>query len=636
MTKRAVIVGAILSLVLAAGEPYGVGLVRGSPLCADFSTGFAVFLFFLVTFGNLLLRKINPRLAFATGELAVIYIMMIVACALPSWGFTMNLVAMMAGVKYFGLAHSDWQEVVYPNLKWHLLISDQDACNWFYQGLPAGASIPWALWIKPLAWWFSFMIVLCFVSICVVVILRKRWADEERLTFPLTELPLEMIRTEPTMIATKPFYANPVAWLGFLVPFAWHSINALHSYYPAIPILKTAYYVPLPVKWQTYLTIRLFFEVVGLSYLLSSDVSLSLWFFALLGTLEVGALNNFFVVPPPELVSDPGTPPVAFQGLGAMTVLVAMSFWRARPHLREVMRKALHKAPDVDDSREALPYRTAVFGILWGGVFLLWWLARSGMGWLAAAVVLAIAFVVFVGLTRVVSQAGLAYGRPPVAIPVATLHALGTQGLGQQAVGALGLSMTWSGDTRTLAMTSAANGLKISDVTGTGGKRIGVAMMIAVVASLTAAATSTIIFSYHHGAGNMGGWSLRGFTSATVSMVSGWMSNQVPVGWDRLGYMSIGGILFLGLTFIREQFVGFPLHPIGLCLGLAGPFAWVWFSVFIAWLIKVLVLRYTGLRGFVISRPFFLGMVLGSFTAAGVWIIIDGITGVPGNVFTLG
>ena len=45
VSLRAVVLGAVMSLVIAMGAPYGVLVLRGSPMAADFSTGAAVFLF---------------------------------------------------------------------------------------------------------------------------------------------------------------------------------------------------------------------------------------------------------------------------------------------------------------------------------------------------------------------------------------------------------------------------------------------------------------------------------------------------------------------------------------------------------------------------------------------------------------
>ena len=78
----------------------------------------------------------------------------------------------------------------------------------------------------------------------------------------------------------------------------------------------------------------------------------------------------------------------------------------------------------------------------------------------------------------------------------------------------------------------------------------------------------------------------------------------------------------IGLN-LRPRFVGFPIRPIGLAPGYDYPISQIWFSVFIAWLPKAVILKYGGAKGYRMLRPFFLGMVLGAFGAAGLWLVID-------------
>jgi len=625
---RALLVGTLLCLALAAGEPYGVGVVHGSPLCADYSTGAAVFLLFLVALMNLGLRLAAPRLALSQGELLVAVIMMIVACSIPSWGFVMNLISLMAGVQYFATPGNQWDRLVHPYLEWPLLIADPEVARGFYEGTP-GKPVPWAAWLGPLAWWLAFALVLFFVELCVLALLRRRWIHDERLLFPLTELPLSVTEEGAR------FWKQPAAWAGFAVPAVYHSLNALHRYFPAVPFLPTyAHFTCL--RGHLHFDIRLFFEVIGLSYLLSRDISLSLWLIALVNMVQVGLLRFLaWNLEAAELVSDPGTPPVANQGLGAMIVLVALSLWRARPYLRAAWTEAFSRGVPADPE-EPLSARTAVFGLLLGLPFLAWWLARSGLGPLGAVTALAFTGLIFTGLTRIVSQAGLAYGRPPVAVPVATLHALGMDRLGRRGTVALGLMFAWGADVRTMAMASAANGLKLADAGGLPGRRVYGAILLAILAALLASAWTFLTIGYRHGGVKLGGWHVRGLTVCDINWVLKGLSEETPAGLDRWAYMALGGGTFLLVSVLRERYWWFPLHPLGLCLGLAGPFAWVWFSVFLAWLFQVLVLRYGGRRGYAESRPFFLGLILGSFTTAGVWLIIDAFTGVQGNVFTLG
>ncbi|MBI3922882.1 MAG: hypothetical protein HY318_15785, partial [Armatimonadetes bacterium] len=466
-------------------------------------------------------------------------------------------------------------------------------------------------------------------------LLRKQWIENERLQFPLTQLPLEMVKGDP-LTGDRPFLAQPSVWIGFAIPFIWHSLSALHRHNNLFPTLTLGWGIPLP-RGAFTLSVNILFEVIGLSYLLSTDISFSLWFVALMGSLETWALPLLGVnAGKPEGGMDPGTPPVAYQGLGAMTVLVAMSVWRARSHLIQALRQAFGRVKGEEDSEEAIPCRVAVWGVLAGVAFLLGWLNWSGIPLFPAAVFLLVTFVIFTGLSRVVAQAGIAYGRPPVAPNIVTLYGLGYNALGAQGLCAMGLGAAWALDVRTLVMAAAANGFKLAGASGLALRRLVPVMMLAALTALVASSWSFITLAHKYGGVTLGGWHILGLTNFQMGWLVDKLNSKPGVEPIRFAYMGLGAAFFLILAFLRERFFGFPLHPVGLCLGLAGPFAWVWFSVFIAWLIKVVVMRYWGGRGYARTRPVFLGLILGSFSAAGFWWIVDAITGTQGNVFTLG
>ncbi len=54
------------------------------------------------------------------------------------------------------------------------------------------------------------MLVL-FGFLCLATILRRQWADNEKLPFPLAQLPLEFIQSQP---GKENFLRNPVMCLG--------------------------------------------------------------------------------------------------------------------------------------------------------------------------------------------------------------------------------------------------------------------------------------------------------------------------------------------------------------------------------------------------------------------------------------
>jgi hypothetical protein len=92
-----------------------------------------------------------------------------------------------------------------------------------------------------------------------------------------------------------------------------------------------------------------------------------------------------------------------------------------------------------------------------------------------------------------------------------------------------------------------------------------------------------------------------------------------------------GGIMWL-LMIMRQTFIWWPLHFIGFPVGASAPLAAGWFSIFMAWMLKGLILKYGGINIYRAMLPFFLGLILGEFVSAGLWVIIDGLTGITGHV----
>ncbi|MBT4504143.1 MAG: hypothetical protein HOC74_40810 [Gemmatimonadetes bacterium] len=632
---RAVLLALPLCLVIAAGEPYGVLVLRGSPLAADFSTGAAIFLFFVLTL------LVNPVAQLITGsclrrgELATIYIMMIVAAAIPSWGFTMNLIPLLGGFFYYATPENEWAELIQPHLPEWLVPDAQNAIWKLFEGASRNEAVPWEVWSRPLLAWGLFVVTMYFVTLCLLVILRKQWVERERLLFPLAILPLEMSdQQEGKRIPA--FFCNSLTWVGFAIPAFINTLNALHKYYNFIPQIDLRVFVPL-LRNTVNLNCQPRFEVIGLSYLLSLDVSFGVWFFAFLSTIQIGVQRMLgWSIGPTQPFSDPAPPSVAHMALGALFFLVVASFWNSREHIGDVLRKAFRGDPEVDDQGELLSYRTAVFGTIAGFLLCLMWLYLAGMNLLTSLIFLVSALVIFVGLARIVSQTGLAYGRATVCAPVFTVNTLGTSLVGPAGLAGLGLNFAWAADVRTFVMASAATGLKLAEVTRLEYRRLFWAIVAAILVTLAGSIFAVIKLAYTYGGINLTGWQFIGLPSFAGNWITSNINNPEPIHLWHLGFVGIGASLMGGLTYIKSRFIGFPIHPIGMALGLTHPISQIWFSVFMAWLFKAVILKYGGAKIYMRLRPFFLGMVLGAFGSAGIWLIIDYFTGMSGNVFTLG
>ncbi len=106
------------------------------------------------------------------------------------------------------------------------------------------------------------------------------------------------------------------------------------------------------------------------------------------------------------------------------------------------------------------------------------------------------------------------------------------------------------------------------------------------------------------------------------------LSGPSLAGWL---WTAAGGLVMAMLMVARHHFIWWPLHPLGFVVSPGWAMDNIWFSVFLAWGIKVLVLKYGGPGVYAKTRPFFLGVVLGQFVVGGMWLVIDSFTGTVGN-----
>ena len=120
---------------------------------------------------------------------------------------------------------------------------------------------------------------------------------------------------------------------------------------------------------------------------------MGIWVLNLVAKMQEGTLN-FLGVSGNERMEWVTVPILAHQNIGAMTMFVLFGLWMGRRHLRAVLRKAFKGDPSVEDSDEMMPYRAAVFTVLGGGLFMWWWLARSGLPLWAAGLALFMAFII--------------------------------------------------------------------------------------------------------------------------------------------------------------------------------------------------------------------------------------------------
>ncbi len=631
-TFRAVTVGVVGSLVVGVGTTYNIMVVHGSYMAIDFSTAAAIFIFFVLTFiVNAGIGRVNPRFALDGGELRAVYMMLVVACAIPTMGYSAQLLPIITAPFYFATPENSWAELIQPHIKPWLAPQSDLGIKYFYEGLPSWeARIPWEIWIKPLLVWGSLAMALYLVMICMMVVLRRQWMEHERLVYPLAQLPIEM--TAPSGgFGLSPLFKDRLMWLGFGIVFLIASLKGLHFYNPAVPHVELERGIPIFKNTQT-LFFRLSFPMLGFCYLVNPAVAFSMWFFNLLSLLVRGVMA-YFGYRMTENLGIYGSPSPLFKhlGMGAMVVLVVASFWSARTHLKAVMRKAFLNKQAINDSDEILSYRAAVWGLLLGSLYMGLWLNASGIPAPMVIVLLFAVFVIFIGLTRIVVESGMAVAVASTIGSSFVISGFGAKRLGIAGITGMALTYVWSADVRIFVMASAANGLKVIDDGGQDKRRLFWAMLLAIVVCMVSSIWMLLWLSYTHGGVNGNGWFYGGGARAPYDFIATLLMSPPDANWAGWWIQGVGGGITGLLMFLRAQFLWWPFHPIGFVIGPIWLMDRLWFTVLLAWLIKACILKYGGLRGYRRARPLFLGLILGQFTCNGFWILIDLLTGQKGN-----
>jgi len=633
VTVRAIAVGTALTVVLCVMCPASLMVLHGSYMACDFTMVGAHFLFFaFILIGNSALRLIGPRWGLEPRELLTVYVMLAIGSNVTTMGLVGYLLPTPAGLKYYASPENRWAESIIPYVPTWLMPADKTTIRHFFEGLPAGESIPWAQWVVPLLWWGLFLAGLYGVMLGLTVLFRKQWIAREHLVYPLAQLPIEMMQQTPGRWF-GPFFRSKMMWIGFSIPFliyGWNCLSLVLSqtagyHLPTISLSKSFYVARR--AWRLRFLVS--FPVVGLTYLINLPLSFSIWFFSLLQQAE-GAVFNIigFHIGSGYSPYSTGGPILASQGIGAMLAFVVISTWGARSHLWQIVRRAVRNERDPDDAEDALSPRAAL-GVVLGGSFLMGaWLVRAGLPWQYAPLFVAVVLAIFLAITRIVVESGVPMTRAPMIGSVFLVNIFGSSTFGPAGISALGMTCVWAGDVRTFVMNTGAHAWKLSDSFRVRSRPLIWVMAFAIVLSILVSCGATLKFAYGLGGCNANYWFFVSGPQYPWRYVARLMSHPTDPSWERMIFMGIGAGAVWLLTLLHHRFTWWPLHPIGIPIALAGPTEWFWFSIFLGWLAKRIIVWVGGVQLFRTLRPLFLGMVLGNFASQGFWLVVSWLTGI--------
>jgi len=234
-------------------------------------------------------------------------------------------------------------------------------------------------------------------------------------------------------------------------------------------------------------------------------------------------------------------------------------------------------------------------------------------------------------VTRVVAAAGVVGARPPMVAAFFLISGIGTSAIGAQGLVALSFTYVWQAEMRLFPMIAIANSLKLAEAIRGSKTRLFWGMMIALVCSLVGATIVILVLAYEHGGINLDQYFMIGQGTRVFTDMSRPLLN--PSAPDMRGWLFTGfGAAIEGLLMLAQHRLHWwPLHPLGFVICVGWMTGQIWFSVFVAWLLKLSILKYGGAGLYYKLKPLFLGLILGEATVAGTWLVIDWLTGMRGQ-----
>lgn len=620
VTLRAIIVALILiplnnywifltEIVRYAGHPTTISLFYN-----------AVFILLLLVGANALLRRFAPSYVFSQGELLTIYIMVNIASALAGHDMIQVLIPGMTHPFRFATPENKWAALFLDRIPGWLSVSDENALNGFYQGASSlYVRRVLLVWAVPVLMWTLFIITLVFVMLCLTVLLRKQWMEREKLTYPLVQLPLDL-SSEKTS-----FFRNRLLWIGIGIAVAIDLIQGLHVLYPSVPGLSIKginlrdYITSAPWTAVGWVPISFYPFAIGLGTLLPLDLSFSSWFFFLFWKAQLVTAASF------GWNQIPRFPYVNEQSFGAYMGICLFAIWASRKHIANVFVHLYTGKGDVDDAGEPLRYRTAALGVGVGTIALMFFVWAMGMSWWLIVAFFVIYFALSVAITRMRAELGPPAHDLHMAGPDTILPALiGPANLGTGNLVVLSMMFWFNRAYRSHPMPFQLEGFKMAERAAMSYRRLFVAIVIAVVAGTIASFWSQLHICYQVGAASK-------VAPPTVPLIfggepyrrlDGWLTGAPPPSGNIMWAISAGFGLTILLNTLRMRFFWFPFHPVGYAVSSSWSMNQLWMCMFIAWLIKLLLLRYGGLRTYRTAVPLFLGVILGECVMGSVWTIV--------------
>ncbi len=620
----------VMRMEIMSGNTGGGGSSFGGAHYASCLSIFfnVVFITILLTAFSYLWKRLFSKAFFSREEIITIYIMLSISTGVAGTDMIQVLIPILGHAFWFATPENEWASYFHPNLPDWLTVSEKNALTGFYEGESTFyTSEHLKAWIVPLFWWSMLLMVLLLVMFCINILIKRQWIERERLTYPITQIPMSITGSGKTNI-----FRDKMLWIGFGIAGAISAYNGIAYLYPSFPLFLVKYqlgglFTAKPWNAIGWMVVAIFPFAVGLGYLIPVDLVFSCWFFFFFTKFQRMFASMI------GLQGYSGFPFIREQSFGAYMGICFFAIYAGRRHFLNILRVIFSKGSD--KTGEDKMYRLALLGIVFGWLFIIIFCLVAGMSLWVIISFFTIYFLLAFAITRMRAELGA---------PAHDLHMMDpsvviTTSLGSRAIRPNNLSMfslfySFNRAYRSHPMPHSLEGFKMSDQLGMSDARMFMATIIAGFVGIIAAMWILMDGFYRLGASaKISGYAVAAFGREPFVRLQNWIFYPSSTNVPATSAMGFGLIFTIALLIMRSRLLWWNLHPLGYAFADDYSMQWLWASLFISWLIKRNVLRFGGVRLYRRTIPLFIGLILGEFVVGSIWSLLGIILNTPTYAF---
>ncbi len=585
----------------------------------------AVFTLLVFVLLNLLFQKYLPKLAMSQADLHTIYVMVVMVTTLSGHTMMGYLIPVLAHTFQFASPENEWLSLFGNNLPDWIAVKNPRILDGFYNGDSTFYN-PDTLnaWIPPVLAWSSFVIALWLTLLAVTIFLRKQWTENERLNYPIVQLPLALTSNP------KRFFSSPWMWLGFALAASVELLNGLSFLFPEIPSLpirnkRLGQFSAKPWSAMGPINISFYPFSIGLMFFTPLDLSFSCWFFWVLTRVQLVVTDMFGARNIYNLE----------QQTGAWLAFGCIPLWMGRRYYSRIIRKVFgipqpRGVSPPDDSTEPMRYRSAALLFTVGILFLFFFCFQMGMALWAIGLFFLLYFPMILGITRIRAEIGPPLHQLILVDPGRTMVlGLGTRRLGLGNLTGLTFLYPFVRCFRAHPTPSELEAFRLAERSRIGYRQLLIGMILAIVFGILITFWAYLHVLYDMGAGSKArGWIVY-MGWETFNRLHTWLVSPREASVPELGVISSSFLFTIFLMIMKVRFLWWPLHPGGYVLVSGTGMGRLWFPIFLSWLAKATVLKIGGVKLYRQAVPFFLGLILGDYTLGCVWSLIGLVLKMP-------